>query len=146
MPRGKATQGLIPLNQRTPEERRRIGAMGAAKREANKREKMTLQKCMRTLLELDVNSKKKREILESFGLHDEQINNKALLMVALFQKGVKGDVQATKEIINMMDKLDMFEDTGKLQQVVNINLVSCGDDFEMSEEQLKEVEQIESEC
>lgn len=146
MPKGEATSGLIPLNERSKEERKRISRMGVETRRRNKEEKLMLQKCMRELLNMRVNSNKRKEVLKKFGFSaDEDLDNKTLLMVSLFQKGISGDVTATKEIVSMMDKLDMFEKTGKIENNVTINLVSSGEEFEMSEEQLEEIERIEGE-
>lgn len=138
-------RGLVSLSERTPEERSAIARKGVEARRKKKEEKLMLQNCMKALLKMKVNSRKREELLKSYGFTDTDMNNKTLLMVALFQKGIRGDVQATKEIIAMMDKLDLFEQSGQLQQTVNINLVSCGEDFQMSEEDEQELERIQNE-
>uniref|UniRef100_UPI003AF070FC hypothetical protein n=1 Tax=Holdemanella sp. TaxID=1971762 RepID=UPI003AF070FC len=61
------------------------------------------------------------------------------LMVALFKKGLTGDVAAIKEIVSMMDKLDMFKQTGKVQNEVTINLITQGDVYEPSAKDDEEI-------
>lgn len=140
----KGTENLIPMNQRTPEERRLIGLKGAETRRKKKEEKMQLQKCMRTLLNLPPKSGKRMKIMEEYGFEKGEATNKTLLMVALFQKGLTGDVQAIKEITQMMDKLDMFEDTGKVQGNITINLIPQGDVYIPNEQDEQDIWDVEN--
>ena len=94
---------------------------------------------MRQLLEMKTNSDKKKQVLRSFGFTDEELTNRSLLMVALFQKGLAGDVSAIKEITDMMDKLDMFENTGKITSNVTINLVATGETYQPNEADEQEI-------
>lgn len=135
----EASENLIPLNERTPEERKRIAMMGVEARRKKKEQNMALQNCMRQLLEMKTNSDKKKQVLRSFGFTDEELTNRSLLMVALFQKGLTGDVSAIKEITDMMDKLDMFENTGKITSNVTINLVATGETYQPNEADEQEI-------
>lgn len=135
----EAEQNLIPLNRRSPEERKRIAMMGVEARRKKKEQNMALQNCMRQLLEMKTNSDKKKQVLRAFGFSDEDLTNRALLMVALFQKGLTGDVSAIKEITDMMDKLDMFENTGRVTSNVTINLVAKGETYQPNEADEKEI-------
>ena len=135
----EASENLIPMNQRTPEERKRISRMGVEARRKKKEQNMALQNCMRQLLEMKTNSDKKKQVLRSFGFTDEELTNRSLLMVALFQKGLTGDVSAIKEITDMMDKLDMFENRGKITSNVTINLVAKGETYQPNEADEQEI-------
>lgn len=135
----EAETNLIPLNKRSPEERKRIAMMGVEARRKKKEQNMALQNCMRQLLEMKTNSDKKKQVLRAFGFSDEDLTNRALLMVALFQKGLKGDVSAIKEITDMMDKLDMFENTGRVTSNVTINLVAKGETYQPNEADEQEI-------
>ena len=128
------------LKNRSPEERKRISQMGVEQRKKNKEERMQLQKCMRAILEMKPNSKQKEELLKKFGFSDKDNNNKTLLMVALFQKALTGDVSAFKEINEMMEKLETYESTGRvLQNNVTINLVSNGESYKPNEQDEKDI-------
>ena len=133
------SENLIPLSERSPEERKRIARMAVEARKRKREQRMALQNCMRSLLEMKTNSDKKKQILRSFGFHDEELTNRSLLMVALFQKGLTGDVSAIREITQMMDRLDMYERTGKVTNNVTINLVATGDTYEPNEKDEKEI-------
>lgn len=135
----EAETNLIPLNKRSPEERKRIAMMGVEARRKKKEQNMALQNCMRQLLEMKTNSDKKKQVLRAFGFSDEDLTNRALLMVALFQKGLTGDVSAIKEITDMMDKLDMFENTGRITSNVTINLVTKGETYQPNEADEQEI-------
>lgn len=135
----EAETNLIPLNKRSPEERKRIAMMGVEARRKKKEQNMALQNCMRQLLEMKTNSDKKKQVLRAFGFSDEDLTNRALLMVALFQKGLTGDVSAIKEITDMMDKLDMFENTGRITSNVTINLVAKGETYQPNEADEQEI-------
>ena len=135
---------LINMKDRTPEERHEIAMKGVEARRKKKERNMALQNCMRQLLEMKTNSDKKKQILRNFGFTDEELTNQSLLMVALFQKGLTGDVGAIKEITQMMDKLDMFKKTGKIQNNVTINLVAQGESYTPTEEDEKEIWKAEN--
>ncbi len=132
------------MKDRTPEERHEIAMKGVEARRKKKERNMALQNCMRQLLEMKTNSDKKKQILRNFGFTDEELTNQSLLMVALFQKGLTGDVGAIKEITQMMDKLDMFKKTGKIQNNVTINLVTQGESYTPTEEDEKEIWKAEN--
>lgn len=140
----KRKKNLIPLSQRTPEERRKIAMKGVEARKKKKEQKMALQDCMRQLLEMETNSDKKKQVLRSFGFKDEELTNRSLLMVALFQKGLTGDVSAIKEITDMMEKLEMFEQEGKITRDITINLVTTGEVYQPNEEDEREIWEVEN--
>lgn len=143
-PKSYLDGNLISLADRTPEERRAIAMKSVEARRKKKAERMALQKCMRELLMMRPNSDKQKQVLKSFGFTDADVTNKTVLMVALFQKGLRGDVTAIKEITDMMDKLDMFEETGKATNNVTINLVPVGESYHMTEADKKEIEEAEN--
>lgn len=130
---------IINLKDRTPEERHAIAMKGVEAKRKKKERNMALQNCMRQLLEMKTNSDKKKQILRQFGFTDNELTNQSLLMVALFQKGLTGDVSAIKEITQMMDKLEMFKNTGKIQNDVTINLITQGESYTPSKEDEKEI-------
>ena len=130
------SKNLITLDKRT-----RIAKMGVEARLKKKQQKMALQNCMKELLNMRVSSNKQKELLKQFGFKDEDTTNKSILMVALFKKGLTGDVGAIKEITDMMDKLEMFEDGKNVTgQNITINLIPKGDTtFQLSEQQEQDI-------
>lgn len=138
------TKNLIPLNQRTPEERSAIAKKSVEARRKKKEETLALQKCMRTLLTMRTNSDKQKQVLKKFGFSEEELTNKTILMVVLFQKGLAGDVGAIKEITQMMDKLDLFEKTGNVSNNITINLVAEGEQYQPNEKDEQEIWDVEN--
>lgn len=145
-PKNKGYQNLKNLKDRTPEERKRISQMGVETRARNKRRRMMLQDLLRELLEMKVSDKKQEEILKRYGFStDTELSNASLLMVALFRKGLTGDVSAIREITAMMDKLDLFE-AGKEtnSQTVTINLVPVGEQYHPTEQDAEDIWKAEN--
>lgn len=126
------------LQNRTKEERHAIAMKGVEARRKKKQQTMHLQQCMRQLLEMRTSSSKQKQALKKMGFTDDDLTNKTVLMVALFRKGLTGDVGAIREIIEMMDKLDLFEQ-GKetVNQAITINLIPTA-------EYTHDVEELES--
>lgn len=96
------SKNLVPNEARTPEERRRnaskAGKASAAKRRKNK----LLKDCMMQLLSAPITEYGKRK-LDALGLDVENLDNRALLTAALFQRAVDlGDVAAFKEIRDLI--------------------------------------------
>ena len=125
---------LEPYNFKnlSKEQMREITRKSAEARRRKRDEKMALQKSLKGLLSMDITNKKQKQILREMGIKDADLQNGMLLMVALMMKGIKGDVGAIKEIVNMMDRLDILDDSGKITQGVNINLVSVGNEEKTS--------------
>lgn len=133
------------LRNRSDEDRKRISQMGVEARRRNReiRERqMSLQQCMKVLLSLPVSSPQQREVLKKFGFEDDEMINETLLMAALFQKGTRGDVQAISQIVDMMDRLDIYNQDKKITQGVTINLIQTGQQFNpdnLSEQEKKDI-------
>ena len=133
---------LIPLSQRSPEERRAIARKGIEARKANvekrkqeKRERMQIQKVMSVILGSEVSNEKQKKLLNSLGFEGEHLTNEMLLMVALFKKGLSGDVNAIRDVTEMMEKLDIYQNSGgEQQQQIVINLMPKGTGYKPSEE------------
>ena len=86
-----------------------------------RREKRLLKDCMLDLLDLNVSSQKQWNKLSKMGIDPENIDNRTLLTVALFQKAVEyGDVNAFKEIRNLIGESTNEEDAAikKLDEVL----------------------------
>lgn len=143
---------LIPLSQRSPEERRAIARKGIEARKANvekrkqeKRERMQIQKVMSVILGSEVSNEKQKKLLNSLGFEGEHLTNEMLLMVALFKKGLSGDVNAIRDVTEMMEKLDMYQNSGgEQQQQIVINLMSKGTGYKPTEEIEEQIQRAEN--
>lgn len=143
---------LIPLSQRSPEERIAIARKGIEARKANvekrkqeKRERMQIQKVMSVILGSEVSNEKQKKLLNSLGFEGEHLTNEMLLMVALFKKGLSGDVNAIRDVTEMMEKLDMYQNSGgEQQQRIVINLMPKGTGYKPSEEIEEQIQRAEN--
>lgn len=143
---------LIPLSQRSPEERRAIARKGIEARKANvekrkqeKRERMQIQKVMSVILGSEVSNEKQKKLLNSLGFEGEHLTNEMLLMVALFKKGLSGDVNAIRDVTEMMEKLDLYQNSGgEQQQQIVINLMPKETGYKPSEEIEEQIQRAEN--
>lgn len=123
MPRD-GTENLIPFNERTEEEQRKIQRKGGIASGKARREKADLKKKVNQILEMDVFSPQLKEMLEEKGL---SATNQTAVATVLLQKALKGDMRAIELLAKMngnegtKDKLDQKEQKERIkaQQLEN---------------------------
>lgn len=95
-------QNLIPIEEvnsrRTREEHRRDSQKGGKKSGEIRRQRKAMKKQMEMLLALPFKQEKQLKFMKSLGLEEEEIDNQMALMVAMYAKALKGDVQAFNSI------------------------------------------------
>lgn len=91
-------ENLVPMNQRTKEEQRRIASEGGKASGEARRAKKTMREYADFILSLPVSDKRKWNKLARMGIPPEGIDNKMAAVVALMQQAQAGDVQAFKEL------------------------------------------------
>lgn len=114
-------QNLKPIHELSTEEAKRRGRKGGKKSGEVRRKKRQMKDCMNLLLELPVTNTKDFNKLSRMGIPVEEIDNKMMLVVALFNRAVTlGDVAAVKEIRNIIgddaasqDVIDKLDDVLK---------------------------------
>lgn len=107
-------KNLIPFNQRTESEQRRIASEGGRASGASRRKKRALRDCMNLLLDLPVASDGNYNALAAMGLESEDIDNRMLLTAALFQRAAKtGDPKAFREVRELLGDEPMDTPTEK---------------------------------
>ena len=89
---------LIPNSERTPEERRANAKKAGEASGESRRRKKALKAGMTQLLAMRCTDADAIAELEALGFKDEEINNQAVMVVALYKRALKGDVQAIKLI------------------------------------------------
>ena len=112
-------KNLIPANKRSLSEVRENGKKGGVKSGESRRAKKLLKNCMIDLLDLEVANQKDWNKLSRLGIDPKDIDNRALLTAALFNRAVKfGDVQAFREIKSLIGE-DNGDDISKLDEVLD---------------------------
>jgi len=90
-------QNLVPI--RDSKRARELGSKGGKASAISKKQRKEMKEMLDILLNLPVNSKNK-QLLETLGVSEEDMNNQTLVLTALMQKAIKGDIQAIKTIID----------------------------------------------
>lgn len=93
-----ANENLIPFNERTEEEQRKIQRKGGIASGKARREKADLKKKVNQILEMDVFSPQLKEALEEKGLN---ATNQTAIATVLLQKALKGDMRAIELLAKM---------------------------------------------
>ena len=93
-----SSENLIPLNERTKDEQRKIQKKGGIASGKARREKADLKKKVNEILAMDVFSPQLKETLEEKGL---SATNQTAVVTVLLQKALKGDMRAIELLAKM---------------------------------------------
>lgn len=94
-------QNLIPINQRTKSEQRKIQRQGGLASGQVRRQRADLKRAFETLLTSRVNNEQMRDLL--VGLGYDPTNEMALALVVL-QRALNGDIKAFSKIQDVIDR------------------------------------------
>lgn len=112
-------QNLIPWNKRTENEQREYARKGGQKSGEVRRQRKAMKEQMEMLLSLPFKQEEQLKFMKSLGIEEEEIDNQMALMVAMYAKALKGDVQAFNAIrevtqddktINQEDRVQIVND------------------------------------
>ena len=112
-------QNLIPIEEinsrRTREEHRRDSQKGGQKSGEVRRKRKEMKEQMEMLLALPFKSKKEFNFMKELGIEDDKIDNQMALMVAMYGKALKGDVQAFNTIREVVQEEKTIKDDDRVQ-------------------------------
>lgn len=96
-------KNLIPFDELTESEHRKIASKGGKKSGEVRRKKRDMKKTMEMLLELSPGAQEDYDILSAAGVNlnevsDSELNNMLVVNAALLNKAKSGDVNAVKEL------------------------------------------------
>jgi endonuclease III len=91
---------LIPLSERTPEERHRISVMGGKARAEQMKKRKAFKETIDILLSAKIKDKAVREQLKQLGFDSKSMDNQSLLIASAFLQATKGNVKAMEFIRN----------------------------------------------
>lgn len=118
----RKNDNLIPLNERTQQERKAIAAMGAKATNEIKRKRKSLRESMNALLSLDIKNTKDWNKVAAMGIDPSEIDNSQLVILALFNRAKTGDVFAIKEL---RDLIGEEHESNAEQEKEHDNLISA---------------------
>lgn len=87
-------QNLIPNTTLSKEEAEKLGRAGGIASGKARREKRLIKDNIELLLSLPIKNAKTKDQLKALGIDDNEMNNQMALVIAMYQKAIKGDVQA----------------------------------------------------
>ena len=93
-------ENLIPyrFNKRSANEARENGSKGGKKSGEVRRKRKAMKEQMEMLLTLPVKNQEQHSFIASLGINEKEIDNQMALIVAMYAKALKGDVQAFNAI------------------------------------------------
>ncbi|MBE6826376.1 MAG: hypothetical protein E7511_05785 [Ruminococcus sp.] len=97
-------QNLIRPEDLTPSERRENASKAGKASAAARRRRRDMKAKMKMILGLPVSDCDNFNTLAVMGIAPEEIDNETLMLVGLFRKAMNGDVQAVREVRNILGK------------------------------------------
>lgn len=92
-------QNLIPYtSNQSREEAKKNGQKGGQKSGEVRRQRKAMKEQMEMLLSLPFKQEKQLKFMKNLGIEEEEIDNQMALIVAIYGKALKGDVQAFNTI------------------------------------------------
>ena len=110
-------KNLIPyrFNKRSANEARENGAKGGKKSGEVRRQRKAMKEQMEMLLSLPFKQKKQLNFIKDLGIEEDEIDNQMALIVAMYGKALKGDVQAFNTIREVVQDEKKIEDEDRVQ-------------------------------
>ena len=136
------TKNLIPFNQRTEDEVKRIASKGGINSGKARKRKKTQREALEFLLSLKVKNPKDRERLKELGVKVSEMDNQMLALAGVWQKAVMGDVRAAEFL---RDTLGEGPNNVNTQLAINqeMNNTHLATLQALQSRQIEEIEEIE---
>ena len=109
---------LIPLNKRAKSVQREIQSKGGTAKAEKMRKRKTLKENMNALLELVPSNARDYNKLVKAGIELEDIDNSQLITLALFNEAKNGNIQAIKELRDLIGEGKEENYSGKLTELI----------------------------
>lgn len=123
-----AREDLIPLNQRTKEEQKKIATAGGVASGAARRRKRALKEAADLYLSsLPVSDQRRRNKLARKGIDTEDIDNQMAMIVGLTEAATAGDASAANVIVKLLGE-DKPQSDSDFENVVDIRREVFGDE------------------
>ena len=112
---------LISLADRTKEEQREIARQGGIASGKARKEKKLFKEQIQLLLSLPLKDEKAKKQLEKLGIDTDNIDNQMAMVIAMWQKAIKGDVQAFNTLRDTAGEKpkDLVEHSGAIPVVID---------------------------
>lgn len=112
-------KNLIPIEEvnsrRTREEHSKDSKKGGQKSGEVRRKRKAMKEQMEMLLSLPFKSKKQLNFMKDLGIEEDNLDNQMALIVAMYGKALKGDVQAFNTIREVVQDEKTVKDEDRVQ-------------------------------
>ena len=95
-------QNLIPMDQRSQSEARKLGREGGRASGVSRRRKKSLREAADLYLSLPVSNRRAWNKISAEGVDPDDIDNQMAMIIGLTQKAIKGDAKAAKIIVDLI--------------------------------------------
>lgn len=89
---------LIPFNELTEEEQRKMASNGGKASVEVRRKKRLIKEQLELLLKLPLKDKSAIDKLKALGIEPEEIDNQMAMVISIWNKALRGDIQAFNSI------------------------------------------------
>lgn len=89
---------LIPQSERTKEEQRKIATKGGIASGEARRKKKLIKEQLELLLSLPLKDENAKRKLEQLGIDADNLDNQMAMVISIWNKALKGDIQAFNSI------------------------------------------------
>ena len=117
MKKTKGQDNLISIGDRSTDEQRKIQSSGGVASCEARRRRKALKETMEELLAMPVTDRRRLNKAVKLGFKSSDADNSTLVVIALWDKAIKGDVAAIKELRDMIDETS--SETGMLEELIN---------------------------
>lgn len=99
----ETSKNLIPFNERTEEEQRKIQRMGGIASGVARRRKRTLKQAAELVMSLPVSDPKIKAKLKKMGVTEDESDNQTAVIAGLWARAAKGDPKASALLFELLD-------------------------------------------
>lgn len=112
-------ENLIPFNELTQEEQRKLAQKGGKASVEARRKKKLIKDQFELLLSLPLKDEKAKKKLEALGIDADNIDNQMAMVISMWQKALKGDVSAFNSIREVTgEKVERIEISKSTDEVI----------------------------
>lgn len=126
-------QNLIPFNERTESERRKIQSEGGKASGAARRRKRSLREAADLFLSLPVSGKGAWNKLSAAGVAPEDIDNQMAIIAGLTARAANGDAKAAKVLFDLFGEDDRLPESAVEEDGLSRSLRELGKELESDE-------------
>ena len=109
-------QNLIPFtSNQSREEAKKNGAKGGKKSGEVRRKRKAMKEQMEMLLSLPFKQSESLNFMKDLGIEEDNLDNQMALIVAMYGKALKGDVQAFNTIREVVQDEKTVKDVDRVQ-------------------------------